>query len=60
MANPAPTAREIFGQGYSDRATLFTIGAKYRDPATGATGGGRGRALAWIADRDRGALLIWA
>ncbi len=38
MANPAPTAREIFGQGYSDRATLFTIGAKYRDPATGATG----------------------
>lgn len=33
----ALTAREIFGQGYSDRAKLFTVGVKYRDPATGAT-----------------------
>lgn len=54
----ALTPREIFGQGYSDRAKLFTIGAKYRDPLTGATWSGRGRAPAWIAGRDRAAFLI--
>nr|WP_272148448.1 hypothetical protein [Burkholderia cepacia] len=37
VTNDALTAREVFGQGYSERAKLFTIGAKYRDPATGAT-----------------------
>ncbi|AOR69824.1 H-NS histone [Burkholderia stabilis] len=54
----ALTAREIFGQGYSDRAKLFTVGVKYRDPVTGATWSGRGRAPAWIAGRDRAAFLI--
>ncbi|WP_412527864.1 H-NS histone family protein [Burkholderia lata] len=54
----ALTAREIFGQGYSDRAKLFTVGVKYRDPATGATWSGRGRAPAWIVGRDRTAFLI--
>ncbi|MCR4466985.1 H-NS histone family protein [Burkholderia sp. SCN-KJ] len=54
----ALTAREVFGQGYSDRAKLFTRGAKYRDPTTGATWSGRGRAPAWIAGRDRAAFLI--
>ncbi|MDN7513659.1 H-NS histone family protein [Burkholderia sp. AU45251] len=42
------TAREIFGQGDSHRAKLFTVGVKYRDPATGAT---------W-SRRDRTAFLI--
>ncbi|KWF97932.1 H-NS histone [Burkholderia diffusa] len=54
----ALTAREVFGQGYSDRAKLFTVGAKYRDPATGATWSGRGRAPVWIAGRDRATFLI--
>ncbi|MGZ2747933.1 H-NS histone family protein [Burkholderia stagnalis] len=54
----ALTAREIFGQGYSDRAKLFTVGAKYRDPVTGATWSGRGRAPSWIVGRDRAAFLI--
>ncbi|AWV01682.1 H-NS histone family protein [Burkholderia sp. JP2-270] len=54
----ALTAREIFGHGYSDRAKLFTVGVKYRDPVTGATWSGRGRAPAWIAGRDRAAFLI--
>ncbi|RQR35867.1 MULTISPECIES: H-NS family nucleoid-associated regulatory protein [unclassified Burkholderia] len=58
VTNYALTAREIFGQGYNDRAKLFTVGAKYRDPATGATWSGRGRAPAWIAGRDRAAFLI--
>ncbi|KVU83811.1 H-NS histone [Burkholderia ubonensis] len=54
----ALTAREIFGQGYSDRAKLFTVGPKYRDPVTGATWSGRGRAPSWIVGRDRSAFLI--
>ncbi|OMG74804.1 H-NS histone family protein [Burkholderia ubonensis] len=54
----ALTAREIFGQGYSDRAKLFTVGPKYRDPVTGATWSGRGRAPSWIVGRDRAAFLI--
>jgi len=54
----ALTAREVFGQGYSDRAKLFTVGAKYRDPVTGATWSGRGRAPSWIVGRDRAAFLI--
>lgn len=54
----ALTAREIFGHGYSDRAKLFTVGVKYRDPVTGATWSGRGRAPAWIVGRDRAAFLI--
>ncbi len=58
VTDHALTAREVFGQGYSGRAKLFTIGAKYRDPATGATWSGRGRTPAWIAGRDRAAFLI--
>ena len=58
LVTSALTAREIFGQGYSDRAKLFTVGVKYRDPATGATWSGRGRAPAWIVGRDRTAFLI--
>ncbi|NTZ07915.1 H-NS histone family protein [Burkholderia metallica] len=58
VTDHALTAREVFGQGYSDRAKLFTIGAKYLDPATGATWSGRGRPPAWIAGRDRAAFLI--
>ncbi|WP_175914854.1 MULTISPECIES: H-NS histone family protein [unclassified Burkholderia] len=58
VKNHALTAREVFGQGYSNRAKLFTIGAKYHDPVSGATWSGRGRAPAWIAGRDRSAFLI--
>jgi DNA-binding protein H-NS len=54
----ALTAREVFGQGYSDRAKLFTIGAKYRNPITGETWSGRGRAPSWIVGRDRSAFQI--
>lgn len=34
------------------------VAAKYRDPATGTTWTGRGRAPVWIADKDRSAFLI--
>jgi DNA-binding protein H-NS len=32
--------------------------AKYRDPVSGATWSGRGRAPAWIAGKDRDAYLV--
>ncbi|MFP4891196.1 H-NS family nucleoid-associated regulatory protein [Paraburkholderia sp. EG304] len=35
-----------------------TVPPKYRDPATGATWSGRGKAPAWIRDEDRDDFLI--
>lgn len=35
-----------------------TVPAKYRNPETGATWTGRGRAPVWIADQDRDQFLI--
>jgi DNA-binding protein H-NS len=34
------------------------VAAKYRDPATGATWTGRGKAPKWIADQDRSQFAI--
>ncbi|WMY10962.1 H-NS family nucleoid-associated regulatory protein [Paraburkholderia phenoliruptrix] len=42
-----------------DRSTTKTVAAKYRDPKSGATWTGRGRAPAWIASaKDRNKFLI--
>ncbi|MEK6427887.1 MAG: H-NS histone family protein [Burkholderia cenocepacia] len=60
VTDHALSAREIFGPGYGDRAKRFTLDAKYRDPATGATWSGRGRPPAWIVGRDHTARLIRA
>lgn len=55
------TSEDVFG-GTKKARTSATKGtkveAKYRDPATGATWTGRGRAPAWIADKDRSAFKI--
>ncbi|WP_084162768.1 H-NS histone family protein [Paraburkholderia bannensis] len=54
------TERDIFGQGRRHRpggvGRGTPVAAKYKDPKTGATWSGRGRAPAWIANaknRDR-------
>lgn len=52
------TERDIFGRGRGGRATRSrgVVPAKYRDPKTGATWSGRGRAPDWIKNaknRDR-------
>lgn len=55
------TSEDVFGGGRKVRtsATKGTkVEAKYRDPATGATWTGRGRAPVWIADKDRSAFAI--
>lgn len=42
-----------------DRATTGTVAVKYRDPKSGATWSGRGRAPAWIANvKDRNRFLV--
>ena len=52
------TAQDIFGRARGARATSASsfVSARYRDPKTGATWSGRGRAPGWIKDvknRDR-------
>jgi DNA-binding protein H-NS len=56
------TEKDIFGsrRGRPAKAkTAAPIAAKYRDPKTGATWSGRGRAPTWIKDaKNRGRFLI--
>ncbi|MBR8184225.1 H-NS histone family protein [Burkholderia ambifaria] len=55
------TEKDIFGR-QSNRASkknAAPVEAKYRDPKTGATWSGRGRAPAWIKDaKNRNRFLI--
>ncbi|VWB16011.1 histone family protein nucleoid-structuring protein H-NS [Burkholderia lata] len=58
VAEYGVTEKDIFGarRGKSSTQTKASTEAKYRDPKTGATWSGRGRAPAWIKDaknRDR-------
>jgi len=55
------TEKDIFGAGRGKLAKQKTVPveAKYRDPKTGATWSGRGRAPAWIKDaKNRNRFLI--
>ncbi|WP_321849701.1 H-NS histone family protein [Burkholderia diffusa] len=55
------TEKDIFGgrRGKSAKQTQAPAEAKYRDPKTGATWSGRGRAPAWIKDaKNRNRFLI--
>ncbi|MET3632992.1 H-NS histone family protein [Burkholderia cepacia] len=55
------TEKDIFGARRSKSAKHKTVPAeaKYRDPKTGATWSGRGRAPAWIKDaKNRNRFLI--
>ncbi|WP_448165023.1 H-NS histone family protein [Burkholderia cepacia] len=55
------TEKEIFGtrRGQSANQAKAPVEAKYRDPKTGATWSGRGRAPAWIKDaKNRNRFLI--
>ncbi|MGU7784414.1 H-NS histone family protein [Burkholderia sp. PU8-34] len=55
------TEKDIFGarRGQSAKQAKAPAEAKYRDPKTGATWSGRGRAPAWIKDaKNRNRFLI--
>ena len=48
------TAEDIFGSAKQGaRKSSGPVAPKYRDPATGQTWTGRGKAPKWIADKDR-------
>ena len=55
-------ANDIFASGRAPRGTASSRGSKvapkYRNPATGETWTGRGKAPKWIADQDRSQFLI--
>lgn len=53
------THQDIFGGKRGPKAkTGGTVAPKYRDPATGATWTGRGKAPKWIEGRDRSKFAI--
>ena len=61
------TAADVFGRGRGGGAALGAragvgtgakVAPKYRDPATGLTWTGRGKAPKWINGQDRDAFLI--
>ena len=48
------TQQDVFPAGRARSAVKGSkVAAKYRDPATGATWTGRGKAPRWIQDQDR-------
>lgn len=48
------TASDVFPAGRAKSASKgSTVAPKYRDPSTGATWTGRGKAPLWIANKDR-------
>lgn len=53
------TAEDIFNSPRAPRVSKgSTVAPKYRNPATGETWTGRGKAPRWIADQDRAQFLI--
>lgn len=53
------TAQDIFPTGRARSSTSGTkVAPKYRDPATGQTWTGRGKAPKWIQDQDRSQFAI--
>ncbi|MDN7559097.1 H-NS histone family protein [Burkholderia orbicola] len=53
------TEKDIFGRHRASKKNAAPVEAKYRDPKTGATWSGRGRAPAWIKDaKNRNRFLI--
>ncbi len=55
----ALTQQEVFPTGRARSATSGTrVAAKYRDPASGQTWTGRGKAPKWIQNQDRALFAI--
>lgn len=56
------TVQDVFpgraGKSAAPRASSGKVAAKYRDPATGQTWTGRGKAPKWIDGKDRNQFLI--
>lgn len=55
---PADVFPSLRGSGKAARASGNKVAPKYRDPATGQTWTGRGKAPKWIEGKDRAAFAI--
>ena len=58
IAEHGLTQQDIFGGAKRGRKASGSVAAKYRDPATGATWTGRGKAPKWIEGQDRSLFAI--
>jgi DNA-binding protein H-NS len=62
VAEYALTAHDVFPSGRASKApgtkATVKVAPKYRDPATGQTWTGRGKAPKWIDGKDRAAFAI--
>lgn len=58
IAEHGLTQQDIFGGVKRGRKASGSVAAKYRDPATGATWTGRGKAPKWIEGKDRAQFAI--
>jgi len=52
------SASDLFSRKAGSKAASGKVAPKYRNPATGETWTGRGKAPKWIDGRDRGNYLI--
>ncbi|WP_175941033.1 H-NS histone family protein [Caballeronia sp. BCC1704] len=52
------TLNELMGRKPGTQHAAPDVAIKYRDPESGATWSGRGRAPQWIAGKDREAFLV--
>ncbi len=56
------TAQDVFpgraGKSAGAKSSVSKVAAKYRDPATGQTWTGRGKAPKWIEGKDRTPFII--
>lgn len=52
------TLNELMGRKTGTQSAVPDVAIKYRDPASGATWSGRGRAPQWLAGKDRDAFLV--
>ena len=58
VAEHGLTQQDIFGGAKRGRKASGSVAAKYRDPASGATWTGRGKAPKWIDGKDRAKFVI--
>ena len=59
IAEHGLTQQDVFGGAKRGRKASGSVAAKYRDPATGATWTGRGKAPKWIDGKERSNFMIY-
>ena len=58
IAEHGLTQQDVFGGAKRGRKTSGSVAPKYKDPISGATWSGRGKAPKWIDGQDRSKYLI--